>query len=94
MDLVNQYQSVKGGRTDLKRHNTNKYDHQAAPSISESMSIIQKPIDEILQLGDTTKQELKKVELIEFDIFAVRKSTMENELVTVITFMMHREKLF
>jgi len=34
------------------------------------------------------------VKEIEFDIFSVRASTMENELVTVITYIMHKENLF
>jgi hypothetical protein len=47
-----------------------------------------------LIINDRTKEELQKVDQVEFDIFSVRKTTLENELVTVITYLMFKEDLF
>jgi hypothetical protein len=47
-----------------------------------------------LSISEPTQQELEKIETVEFNIFTVRKTTLENELVTVITYLLHKEQLF
>lgn len=94
MSLVNQYQSVKGQRkSGEKRGSAVKYENQAVPAV-EDMHVSQKAIDQILQINEQTQIELNRVDQVEFNIFNVRKSTMENELVTVITYLLHKEQLF
>jgi len=95
MDLVSQYQIEKKSKKDEKRLSVLKYENQAVPSIQLLAPQPSKlEVSELLQISSHTQAELNRVHLLEFDIFAVRKSTLENELVTVITYILHKEQLF
>ena len=37
---------------------------------------------------------LELVQTLDFDIFSIRKTTKENELLTTITYLLHKHKLF
>lgn len=95
MDLVSQYQIEKKSNKDEKRPSMLKQENQAVPSIQLLVTQPTKvEITDLLQISPHTQAQLDRVEQLEFDIFAVRKSTLENELVTVITYILHKERLF
>jgi hypothetical protein len=48
----------------------------------------------MLQITASMQEELDKISTVEFNIFTVRKTTLENELVTVATYLLHQEQLF
>lgn len=47
-----------------------------------------------MRITDETQKELDEIEKVEFNIFNLRKTTNENELVTSITYMLHKESIF
>ena len=53
-----------------------------------------KVIADILSLNQASINELDKVESYTFNIFNLRESTNENELVTIVSHIMAREKVF
>ena len=91
MNLVNLYQQKKtrSSKKGEKRPSVAKSDNQAVPAFEDQLHVAQKSIDELVKISDETRQELDKVRTVEFNIFSVRTSSSENELVTVIAFMMH-----
>lgn len=53
-----------------------------------------KVIADILSLNQASLNELEKVESYTFNIFNLRESTKENELVSIVSHIMAREKVF
>ena len=48
----------------------------------------------MLGIKGETRAEMRKIESLEFDIFKIRTDTNENELVTVISYMLAKENSF
>jgi len=57
-------------------------------------SISPEAVVKILRLQTPVVNYLNKLETTEFDIFKVRELTEENELVTVISYLLAKEKIF
>lgn len=51
-------------------------------------------IEDTLNLNDDAKRELEKIEKLDFNIFDLRNYTQENELVTVVNYILARENIF
>lgn len=48
----------------------------------------------MLGIKGETRAEMRKIETLEFDIFKIRTDTNENELVTVVSYMLAKENTF
>jgi len=51
-------------------------------------------VEQILGLNDSTKFELTLIDQYTFNIFQIRDSTKNNELVTVISTILAKERIF
>lgn len=69
-------------------------DIMAGQAMMTFKMIDDKVVEEILQIDNDTKQEIKKLESLDFDIFKVQESSKENELVVILSYMFARENLF
>ena len=54
----------------------------------------EKAVESILNISEDTKEQLKNIDDLKFDIFKVQETTNQNELVTVVTMIFAKEKLF
>ena len=52
------------------------------------------PIENLLKFESETKAMMEICHTADFDIFSVRKSTKENELITAVTYILHKHKIF
>ena len=52
------------------------------------------PLESLINLNEAAKDQMKKIETLDFDIFEVKKETNSNELLTVATFLLHKHKIF
>ena len=52
------------------------------------------PIENLININTETRNMLDMIQTLDFDIFSIRNSTKENELITVITYIMHKHRLF
>lgn len=51
-------------------------------------------MEQILNLDQMTVSHLRIIETVEFDIFKIKEYTKDNEMVTVISHLMAKEKIF
>ena len=61
---------------------------QIFPTINEDA------VNKILNIDEETKSHLRKIDTHSFDIFNVRESTKDNEMVVIICHILAREKIF
>ncbi len=52
------------------------------------------PIEQLINLDDDTRTMLDLAHTNKFDVFQVKKSSNENELLLTETFILHKQKLF
>lgn len=52
------------------------------------------PIENLLKFENETKAMMEICHTADFDIFSVRKSTKENEMITAVTYILHKHKIF
>ena len=61
---------------------------------SQKKNITPGLVEQMLGIKGETRAEMRKIETLEFDIFKIRTDTNENELVTVVSYMLAKENTF
>jgi hypothetical protein len=61
---------------------------------SQKMLITPAFVDDALNISAPVKEELKKLERLEFNIFTMQEKTSNNELVVTISYIMAKQNLF
>lgn len=51
-------------------------------------------IEDLLHLNNETHEMLNIISTTDFNIFKIRETTKENELLTSLTFLLHKHKCF